>query len=93
MTVFMCAVSMNMVVIRSADHKSTAETGTELMRPYLHEFLAQAYENYDIVIWCKSSIMNNLKVSVQIHCKNLVIIILEWFIVFHSCHKYEMDKG
>ena len=26
------------------DHKSTAETGRELMRPYLHEFLAIAYE-------------------------------------------------
>ena len=26
------------------DHKSTAETGRELMRPYLHEFLATAYE-------------------------------------------------
>ena len=26
------------------DHKSTAETGRELMRPYLHEFLTTAYE-------------------------------------------------
>ena len=26
------------------DHKSTAETGRELMWPYLHEFLAIAYE-------------------------------------------------
>ena len=26
------------------DHRSVAETGRELMRPYLHEFLASAYE-------------------------------------------------
>ena len=26
------------------DHRSVAETGRELMRPYLHEFLTSAYE-------------------------------------------------
>jgi len=26
------------------DHRSSAETGAELMRPYLHEFLTSAYE-------------------------------------------------
>ena len=51
------------------DHVSHAEKGSELMRPYLHEFLTVAYEDYDIVIWSATSVkwieakMNEIGVS------------------------------
>eukprot|EP00850_Spirogloea_muscicola_P021898 SM000267S09849 [mRNA] locus=s267:10401:12778:+ [translate_table: standard] len=35
------------------DHRSTAESSLELMRPHLHEFLAASYAEYDIIICMK----------------------------------------
>lgn len=39
------------------DHRSVAETGAELMRPYLHEFLTSAYK---VSILCHSFHIFNL---------------------------------
>lgn len=36
------------------DHRSSAETGYELMRPFLHEFLISAYQVCGCIIDCMS---------------------------------------
>lgn len=58
------------------DHRSTATNAAQLMRPYLHEFLTEAYHhNYDIVIWSATSMkwikvkMNELGVTGNLQYK------------------------
>lgn len=63
------------------DHRSSAETGAELMRPYLHEFLTSAYEDYDIVIWSATSmkwIVEKMKLlGVQTHENYKIMLYLD----------------
>jgi ubiquitin-like domain-containing CTD phosphatase 1 len=62
------------------DHRSVAESGAELMRPYLHDFLSSAYADYDIAIWSATSMkwidakMQELGVASNINYKLCIMM-------------------
>lgn len=68
------------------DHRSVAESGIQLMRPFLHEFLTRAYKYYDIVIWSATSmkwinekmkllgVTNNPNYKIAFHLDSLAMI-------------------
>lgn len=72
------------------DHRSTAQTASELMRPYLHEFLTAAYQDYDIVIWSATSMryikakMDELRVSTNPNYKIIFYLDSAAMISVHS---------
>ncbi|XP_055906770.1 ubiquitin-like domain-containing CTD phosphatase 1 [Eupeodes corollae] len=79
------------------DHRSSAETGAELMRPYLHEFLTSAYEDYDIVIWSATGMrwieekMKLLGVSSHTSYKIMFYLDLNAMITVHTAGRGVID--
>lgn len=79
------------------DHRSAAESGIELMRPYLHEFLESAYEHYDIVIWSATGMrwieekMRLLGVSTNTNYKIMFYLDANAMISVHTAHYGVID--
>ncbi|KAL7985865.1 hypothetical protein Chor_011031 [Crotalus horridus] len=80
-----------------SDHRSCAETGIELMRPYLHEFLTSAYEDYDIVIWSATNMkwieakMKELGVSTNANYKITFMLDSAAMITVHTPRRGLID--
>lgn len=76
------------------DHRSVAETGVELMRPHLHEFLAAAYADYDIVIWSATGmrwIEEKMRLlGVAAHTAYKIAFYMDWGAMISV---YTMERG
>lgn len=72
------------------DHRSFGETGEQLMRPYLHEFLTSAYQDYDIVIWSATGMkwieakMQELAVTTNTNYKLAFMMDSSYMITVHT---------
>ncbi|CAI5460443.1 unnamed protein product [Closterium sp. Yama58-4] len=79
------------------DHVSTAESATQLMRPYLHEFLAASYSAYDIIIWSATSMrwveVKMRELGVLGHSDYRVVALVDHMamITVHSPHRGVFD--
>ncbi|CAI5536038.1 unnamed protein product, partial [Closterium sp. Naga37s-1] len=79
------------------DHVSPAENAAQLMRPYLHEFLAASYSAYDIIIWSATSMrwvevkMRELGVLGHSDYRVLALVDHMAMITVHSPHRGVFD--
>jgi len=62
------------------DHRSSAETGYELMRPFLHEFLISAYQVCVCIAWVNPTLLH-----LGVWCTFLSFL-TTWNKYFNTCH-------
>jgi ubiquitin-like domain-containing CTD phosphatase 1 len=71
------------------DHRSSAERPEELARPFLHDFLASAHRDYDIILWSATGMM-----WIDVKMRELGVSTSEAFkIVAHFDHRSMVTVG